>query len=104
MSAPASTHTALPWKFVGEYWNGSHDATSIGSVYSTEADQFVLTLEDTGDDNSVDEQHANAELIVRAVNNHQALIDALKGVVRVADRKTVEFDAAREAIARAEGR
>ncbi len=32
------------------------------------------------------------------------LLEALKGVVRVADRKTVEFDAARAAIARAEGR
>lgn len=32
------------------------------------------------------------------------MLEALKGVVRVADRKTVEFDAARAAIARAEGR
>lgn len=30
------------------------------------------------------------------------LLEALKGVVRVADRKTVEFDAARAAIAEAE--
>jgi ribose 5-phosphate isomerase len=32
------------------------------------------------------------------------LLTALKGVVRVADRKTVEFDAARAAIAKAEGK
>lgn len=32
------------------------------------------------------------------------LLEALKGVVRVADRKTVEFDRARAAIAKAEGR
>lgn len=32
------------------------------------------------------------------------LLEALKGVVRVADRRTVEFDAARAAIARAEDR
>lgn len=32
------------------------------------------------------------------------LLAALKGVVRVADRKTAEFDAARAAIAKAEGR
>lgn len=32
------------------------------------------------------------------------LLTALKGVVRVADRKTDEFDAARAAIAKAEGR
>lgn len=31
------------------------------------------------------------------------LVEALKGVVRVADRKTTEFDAAREAIAKAGG-
>lgn len=40
---------------------------------------------------------------LRLEGNHQSLLDALKGVVRVADRKTVEFDAAHEAIARAEG-
>ncbi len=32
------------------------------------------------------------------------LLAALKGVLRVADRDTVEFDAARDAIAKAEGR
>lgn len=32
-----------------------------------------------------------------------ALLEALKGVLRVADRKTDEFDAARAAIAKAEG-
>lgn len=32
------------------------------------------------------------------------LLEALKGVVRVADRNTVEFDAARAAIAKAEGK
>lgn len=31
------------------------------------------------------------------------LLEALKGVLRVADRKTAEFDAARAAIAKAEG-
>lgn len=33
----------------------------------------------------------------------EQLLEALKGVVRVADRKTVEFDAARAAIAKATG-
>lgn len=32
------------------------------------------------------------------------LLEALKGVVRIADRKTVEFDAAHAAIAKAEGK
>lgn len=43
---------------------------------------------------------ANAALICAAPD----LLEALKGVVRVADRATDEFDAARAAIAKAEGR
>lgn len=43
---------------------------------------------------------ANALLIAAAPE----LLEALKGVVRVADRKTREFDAARAAIAKAEGK
>lgn len=46
-----------------------------------------------------DEQIANARLIAAAPD----LLAALKGVLRIADRKTVEFDAARAAIAKAEG-
>jgi hypothetical protein len=42
---------------------------------------------------------ADARLIAAA----PALLAALKGVLRVADRKTAEFDAARAAIAAAEG-
>lgn len=45
-----------------------------------------------------------ADDLVRMVNSHKAMLDALKGVVRVADRKTDEFDAARAAIAMAEGK
>jgi hypothetical protein len=41
---------------------------------------------------------ANARLIAAAPE----LLEALKGVLRVADRKTDEFDAARAAIAKAE--
>ena len=43
---------------------------------------------------------ANARLIAAAPD----LLEALKGVVRVADRDTVEFIAARAAIRKAEGR
>lgn len=42
---------------------------------------------------------ANARLIAAAPD----LFEALKGVLRVADRDTVEFDAARAALAKAEG-
>lgn len=43
---------------------------------------------------------ANAKLLNAAPD----LLEALRGVLRVADRKTDEFDAARAAIAKAEGR
>ncbi|MBN8978813.1 MAG: hypothetical protein J0I08_20285 [Rhizobiales bacterium] len=45
-------------------------------------------------------QCADARLIAAAPD----LLEALRGVVRVADRATVEFEAARAAIAKAEGR
>jgi hypothetical protein len=45
------------------------------------------------------EAEANAQLIAAAPE----LLEALRGVLRVADRATVEFDAARAAIAKATG-
>jgi len=45
----------------------------------------------------IDEQRANARLIAAAPD----LLVALQAVLRVADRATVEFDAARAAIAKA---
>lgn len=42
-------------------------------------------------------EEANAKLIAAAPD----MAEALKGVLRVADRKTVEFDAARAALAKA---
>jgi hypothetical protein len=58
----------------------------------------VLVALATGD-KSPEEIAANARLIAAAPE----LLEALRGVVRVADRATVEFDAARAAIARATG-
>ena len=46
---------------------------------------------------------AAAVEIRRLRAQRDALLEALKGVLRVADRKTDEFDAARAAIAKAEG-
>lgn len=51
------------------------------------------------DHHSIGTAKANARLIAAAPE----LLAALKAVVRIADRRTVEFDAARVAIARAEG-
>jgi len=36
--------------------------------------------------------------------NAQELLESLKGLLCVADRRTIEFDAARKAIAKAEGK
>ena len=47
--------------------------------------------------------HAVVE-IARLEADNAALLEALIGVIRVADRKTVEFDAARAAITQAEGK
>lgn len=47
-----------------------------------------------------EEDLANARLIAAAPD----LLSALQGVLRIADRKTAEFDAARAAIAKAEGK
>ena len=47
----------------------------------------------------IGQNEANARLIAAAPD----LLEALQGVLRVADRATVEFDAARAAIAKATG-
>lgn len=46
---------------------------------------------------------AAAEELRRLHSVNAELVEALKGVIRVADRKTDEFDAARAAIKKAEG-
>lgn len=66
---------------------------------------YVVIVETSGpnpDRNAA--QIANAAFIVRAANSHDELVAALKAVISVADRKTVEFDMARAALAKAESR
>lgn len=70
-------HTPTPWKLkTDDHLDGT-------SIYSNEI--YITSLE--GDDNPhqqklgfrpVEEQKANAAFIVRAVNSHEALLDALK--------------------------
>ena len=70
-----------------------------------EQEQWDVCAEDAGDMiadlANCDNGEANATFIVRAVNNHAALVEALEAVIRVADRATVEFDMARAALANA---
>lgn len=50
----------------------------------------------------VPSNHVRAEQIARLICAAPSMLEALKAVVRVADRNTVEFDLARAAIAAAE--
>lgn len=69
--------------------------------------RVLVVCEPQKGDGSIIEQHAAAAArmahIVRAANCHAKLVEALEGVIRVADRATVEFDAARAAVAEAKG-
>lgn len=87
-----STHTQGTW-----YALGGVVYTDIQRHYARPIARCGAPLEK--EDNRVDEVMANARLIAASPE----LLEALIGVVRVADRATVEFDAARAAIAKATG-
>jgi hypothetical protein len=70
-------------------------------LVASEADPNIEVCQmfhDATEENEIGE--ANAHLVAAAPD----LLAALKGVVAIADRKTDEFDRARAAIAKAEGR
>jgi hypothetical protein len=103
-----SKHTPIPWRIHGSFIMGpprEHDNQPANTMRRTPSAVVARCKDSSGGDYShypSEIAQANREFIVRAVNNHEALLSALKGVVRVADRKTDEFDAARAAIANAE--
>lgn len=83
-------HTPLPWRDPGEhaltgYGDINHvivgaDGRDIGSLY---ANCFASGhMEDLP---TVEQASANAALIVKAVNNHDALVKALKDIFEVGD-------------------
>lgn len=97
---PDEQHTPGPW----EYWPaGNYHGFAIApkgtlpTLASVERCGLNLNVQAHNFPGSTE---ANARLIAAAPE----LLEALKGVVRVADRATDEFDAARAAIAKAEGR
>lgn len=83
-------HTPGPWAVKP----GGTDI-SLRIIGKTDLNQELIASVPTYGDG-----HANARLMAAAPE----LLDALKGVLIVADRKTNEFDAARAAIAKAEGK
>jgi hypothetical protein len=86
------TPTPVPWTVTvldqAVFIHGGPDNDEIADF--SFADQYVVSI-------SKEEAIANATLCAGAHD----LLEALKGVLRVADRKTAEFDAARAAIAKA---
>jgi hypothetical protein len=75
-----TTHTPTPW-YVG---NPSWDGGPPDEVYFTECNQDGESfLFETGGN------YANAEFIVRAVNSHEALLEALQGFLEVTSKQAI---------------
>ena len=86
------THTPGPWRH--ENYSARQDYDIVGP---NGEDLAFVNPTDGGDDPIVYPVEANARLIAAAPD----LLEALKAVVSVADRKTIEFDLAHAAIAKA---
>ena len=90
-------HTPGPW---GWHWNKLPSGEADGRVHTINP-SFVGTVNCIAVSPRYQTQkqwEADASLLAAAPD----LLEALKAVVAVADRKTVEFDRARAAIAKAE--
>jgi hypothetical protein len=88
-----SKHTPGPWTANKPTQSNGRAEVHAGPMLVAQAFNWLLDAE--GDEQC----WADARLIAAAPD----LLEALKAVVRVADRKTDEFDAARAAIKKAEG-
>lgn len=93
-------HTPGPWAWDGDYYlrpvNAQPDISAVHTILSPEGCYGYLLASHEA---VMAEDAANRALIAEAPE----LLKALQGVLRMADRATVEFDAARAAIARATG-
>lgn len=93
-------HTPGPWEFgSGDNYYVRADAYPKNFPHRFESDDLGDYLAYVGN-RTHDFGKANARLIAAAPE----LLEALRAVISVADRKTVEFDLARAALAKAEGR
>lgn len=91
----ATKFTPGPW-----YAMAGQGPISDQAAVFDEGDDLIADCRPIDDDvRSVEENQANARLIAAAPD----LYAALEGVIAVADRRTVEFDAARAALAKARG-
>lgn len=89
-------HTPGPWDYALHTVEG---VQTFNAMVTRDDAPLCLVIADMVE-GTPEEQNANARLMAAAPD----LLAALKAVVAVADRRTVEFDAARAAIAKAEGR
>ena len=74
----------------GQWYCGQHDPQVVADRLKKSIDHLMADIE----------ENARRQRLANAAPD---LLEALKGVLRVADRATVEFDAARDAITKAEG-
>ena len=91
-----AAHTPAPWQIEWNVAQGGEGHYITDSKDMAELSRIAAVL---FHDDADGETRANARLLAAAPD----LLAALIGVVKVADRATVEFDAARAAIAKAEG-
>ena len=91
-----AAHTPGPWQIEWNVAQGGEGHYITDSKDMAELSRIAAVL---FHDDADGETRANARLLAAAPD----LLAALIGVVKVADRATVEFDAARAAIAKAEG-
>ena len=75
-------HTKLPWKVVGDV-----DGEDGIEIRESSSENFIIAdirwspgYDDAGGDAT---EKDNAELIVRAVNNHESLISALEKIIEM---------------------
>lgn len=92
----AAIHTPGPWTMSRRQNNMIDIQHAMGDVKGAITHSLCRVQ---ARESWLEEAAANARLISAAPD----LLAALKGVLRVADRQTDEFDAARAAIAKAEG-
>ena len=89
-----SKHTPGPWKSMPDNYSGEMHRMVVNS-------QGVPLFDSVNRSPAADDSKEHADLVLAAAAPE--LLEALEGVLRVADRKTDEFDAARAAIAKATG-
>ena len=99
-----SEHTPTPWRAdMGEFPPQMKLEPYLRSYVGPDGETIrVKGFALSGGNVEMDEARANSEFIVKAVNCHDDLVAALKAVVAVADRNTVEFAMARAALAKAD--